>query len=103
MCPEQELERLECREELKEQKQGLEEHFENIPDLTTSKQQDAHLEKNNILCRNEGLSLIRSLYKTVYVFFYQIRQWCLDKVMGKSPNPFHVFITGGAGTGKSFN
>lgn len=45
LCPEQELERLECREELKEQKQGLEDHVDKIPDLTLAKQQDAHLEK----------------------------------------------------------
>ncbi|CAG2235584.1 unnamed protein product [Mytilus edulis] len=33
--------------------------------------------------------------------FYQIRQWCLDKVNGKNPDPFKIFINGGAGTGKS--
>ena len=33
--------------------------------------------------------------------FYKIRQWCLDKVNGKNPEPFHMFITGGAGTDKS--
>ena len=33
--------------------------------------------------------------------FYQIRQWCLAKVMGEKPDPLHVFITGGTGTGKS--
>ena len=33
--------------------------------------------------------------------FYQIRQWCLGRVNGAKPDPIHVFITGGAGTGKS--
>lgn len=36
-----------------------------------------------------------------YLFFYQIRQWCLDNIMEKNPDPLHLFITGGAGTGKS--
>ncbi|CAG2195294.1 unnamed protein product [Mytilus edulis] len=33
--------------------------------------------------------------------FYRIRQWCIDKVNDKNPEPFRVFINGGAGTGKS--
>ena len=39
-------------------------------------------------------------YSCVCVF-YQVRQWCLEKMSGKNPDPLHVFITGGAGTGKS--
>nr|XP_039258431.1 ATP-dependent DNA helicase pif1-like [Styela clava] len=33
--------------------------------------------------------------------FYAIRQWCVKKANGKNPDPFHLFISGGAGTGKS--
>ena len=33
--------------------------------------------------------------------FKQIRQWCLDSVNRAKPDPLHVFITGGAGAGKS--
>lgn len=33
--------------------------------------------------------------------FDKVRQWCLGKVQGQRPAPFHVFVTGGAGTGKS--
>ena len=28
-------------------------------------------------------------------------KWCLEKINGKNPDHLHVFITGGAGTGKS--
>ncbi len=102
LCPEQELERLLCAEEMKDKKQQVEEQDENIPDLTTSNEKVAHLEKkNNIMCRSDGLALIRSLNDTQLSIFYQIRQWCLNKIMGKNPNPLHIFITGGAGTGKS--
>ena len=45
--------------------------------------------------------MIRSLNDKQQQVFYKIRQWCLDKVNGKQSQPFHVFITGGAGTGKS--
>ncbi len=33
--------------------------------------------------------------------FNTIRQWCIQKVTGQNPKPFHVFLSGGAGTGKS--
>ena len=33
--------------------------------------------------------------------FTELRKWCLDKVAGKSVDPFNLFLTGGAGTGKS--
>ncbi|XP_077378697.1 uncharacterized protein LOC144019426 isoform X12 [Festucalex cinctus] len=102
LFPEQELERLECEEERKNKDQTVDEHVENIPDLAVSNQKIAHLEKrNNILSRSDGLALIRSLNETQLSVFYQIRQWCLEKVAGKNPDPLHVFITGGAGTGKS--
>nr|XP_057929526.1 uncharacterized protein LOC131129730 [Doryrhamphus excisus] len=53
------------------------------------------------MSRNDGLALIRSLNNTQMDIFYKIRQWCLDKVGGRKPEPLHLFITGGAGTGKS--
>ncbi|XP_042269742.1 uncharacterized protein LOC121898666 isoform X1 [Thunnus maccoyii] len=102
LCPEKELERLQCDQEQKDKQQIVEEHEENIPDLAVTSQHVAHLEKRkNIMCRSEGLALIRSLNETQLAVFYQIRQWCLEKVLGKNPDPFHIFITGGAGTGKS--
>ena len=102
LCPEQEVERLECREEGKvDEGQLLSEPAEHIPDLAVTEQQVAHIERTNNTSRSDGLALIRSLNETQLSIFYQIRQWCLDKVAGKKPDPFHVFITGGAGTGKS--
>ncbi|XP_077364609.1 uncharacterized protein LOC144009028 isoform X1 [Festucalex cinctus] len=101
LFPEQELERLQCEEERKNKDQIVEE-VENIPDLAVGNQKIAHLEKrNNIMSRSDGLALIRSLNKTQLSVFYQIRQWCLQKLAGKNPDPLHVFITGGAGTGKT--
>ena len=102
LCPEQELERLECIEERRETEQIVEEHVDGIPDLAVNSKDVAHLEKrNNVLNREDGLALVRSLNETQMCIFYQIRQWCLDRVNGAKPDPIHVFITGGAGTGKS--
>ncbi|XP_061601162.1 uncharacterized protein LOC133463585 [Cololabis saira] len=103
LCPEQEVERLECVQEQKElEVEEEDDDGVNIPDLAVTREQVMCLEKNsNIMCRTDGLALIRSLNKTQQSVFYQVRQWCLDSVRGKKPDPFHVFVTGGAGTGKS--
>ncbi|XP_053179094.1 uncharacterized protein LOC128362380 [Scomber japonicus] len=109
LCPEQEVERLECVQEEEERKKGQvldgdddDVDHENVPDLAVCREQVVNIEKrNNIMCRTDGLALIRSLNETQRCVFYQVRQWCLDRVRGKKPHPFHVFVTGGAGTGKS--
>ncbi|XP_038139885.1 uncharacterized protein LOC119782800 [Cyprinodon tularosa] len=99
LCPELEVERLECAEEHKKMRESLDDEEEHIPDL--SSKDVATLEKKNTLSRIEGLTLIRSLNERQFSIFYEIRQWCLDKVNGKNPKSMHMFITGGAGTGKS--
>ncbi|XP_044191554.1 uncharacterized protein LOC122969696 [Thunnus albacares] len=108
LCPEQEVERLECVDEMRQQQRGekkdeqLLEAMENVPDLAADNRQLAHLERpRKIMPRHEGLALVRSLNETQMAIFYKVRQWCLQKVMGKNPEPMHVFVTGGAGTGKS--
>ncbi|XP_034553964.1 uncharacterized protein LOC117823040 isoform X1 [Notolabrus celidotus] len=102
LCPEQELERLQSLQEQSETEQVVEEHVESIPDLAVSSKEICHVEKrSNVLSRSDGLALVRSLNETQLSVFYQIRQWCLDRINGKKPGPLHVFVTGGAGTGKS--
>ncbi|XP_073688497.1 uncharacterized protein [Garra rufa] len=103
LCPEQQLDRMECKLIRQETSQQSDEHESSIPDLATD---DAPMsmsieKKDNCLNRTDGLSLIRSLNKTQISVFYKIRQWCLSKIRGENPKPFHVFVTGGAGTGKS--
>ncbi|XP_074526296.1 uncharacterized protein LOC141790369 [Halichoeres trimaculatus] len=108
LCPEQEAERIECLEERRQQQaeeiegEQLAEGLENIPDLMGAARQVVRLEKNrNTMSRSEGLCLVRSLNETQLAVFYRVRHWCLQKVMGKNPEPLQVFVTGGAGTGKS--
>nr|XP_061819798.1 uncharacterized protein LOC133608527 isoform X1 [Nerophis lumbriciformis] len=108
LCPEQQVEHMECLDERRQQQQGeirdeqLVELEENVPDLFVGGKQVATIERNtNILPRREGLALVHSLNETQRSIFDRIRKWCLEKVMGKTPEPFHVFVTGGAGTGKS--
>ncbi|XP_049339759.1 uncharacterized protein LOC125804686 [Astyanax mexicanus] len=102
MCPEQEAERLECQEEKTQRPVEAEEHVDKIPDLSVQSRKNNCFERNlNVLCRSDALNLLRSLNSEQKDTFYQVRQWCLEKVRGKQPEPFHMFITGGAGTGKT--
>ncbi|XP_031735608.1 uncharacterized protein LOC116401390 isoform X1 [Anarrhichthys ocellatus] len=92
LCPEQELEHLECNQLGRDEEQVLDEQIENIPDLGVSREQVAHLEKrNNIMCRSDGLALLRSLNEPQMCIFYEIRNWCLQKVMGGGSQTHYVF------------
>ena len=101
LCPETEAERLEYPKEDVDI-----EDFEadrDIPDLKSTKtKNDQSVElRSSKISRHEGHSLIRTLNEKQKIVFYNIRQWCLNKVNGGKSEPFHIFVTGGAGTGKS--
>ncbi|VDI36706.1 Hypothetical predicted protein [Mytilus galloprovincialis] len=102
IAPEAEVERLEGQ---------LEKHQLNEEDSTEIPELDITCRKNN---HGQGIEirqipipgpqikiLMQQLNKEQNNVFYGIRQWCLDTVNGKNPEPFRVFINGGAGTGKS--
>ncbi|XP_077967731.1 uncharacterized protein LOC144421967 [Styela clava] len=77
-----------------------EQECDDIPDLhqTTS---EITFVKNVFISKEEALPILRSLNEMQTEVFYAIRQWCVKKANGKNPDPFHLFISGGAGTGKS--
>ncbi|KAK7929411.1 hypothetical protein WMY93_005806 [Mugilogobius chulae] len=102
LCPEQEAERLEAAIELEQSKEDDEGPLLSIPDLGIAGKDICHLEKQlNVMTRAEGLDLIRSLNEQQLSIFHQIQRWCIDKASGNNPDPINVFVTGGAGTGKS--
>ncbi|XP_030832522.1 uncharacterized protein LOC115920595 [Strongylocentrotus purpuratus] len=101
LCPEKEVERLEHPKEnvdVEDCDGDL-----DIPDLKNEpKKDDYSIELRSVkISKQDGHSLMRSLNEKQQSVFYKIRQWCLDRVNGKSVEPFHMFLTGGAGTGKS--
>ena len=75
----------------------------DIPDLTENNtNRNATFEKRNLLYFEDEIKhLLKQLNSEQKRVFYIIRQWCLDKINGKKPEPFHIHLTGGAGTGKS--
>lgn len=72
-----------------------------IPDLQPDKTPVSIEFPKPKINHSEAQAIMRSLNDLQSQVFYKIRQWCLDKINGKNPAPFHVFISGGAGTGKS--
>ncbi|XP_069109228.1 ATP-dependent DNA helicase PIF1-like [Argopecten irradians] len=54
-----------------------------------------------VISKQEGLALLRSMNEKQSEVFYKIRKWSLDKIHGQNPDAFQLFVTGGAGTGKS--
>ncbi|XP_053178284.1 uncharacterized protein LOC128361756 [Scomber japonicus] len=101
LCPEAELGRLESLEEMSVKKDLFPTERDVIPDLQPDKTPVSIEFPKPKIHHSEAQAIMRSLNDLQSQVFYKIRQWCLDKINGKNPAPFHVFISGGAGTGKS--
>lgn len=102
LCPETELIRKQCLEE-RNTLHLLDDPVDDIPEMETkinSADVMYRVQQNN-QCREEALQIIKNLNETQRNIFYYVRDWCLEKSAGQCPDPFHIFITGGAGTGKS--
>ncbi|CAG2192522.1 unnamed protein product [Mytilus edulis] len=104
LCPETEKERHECNEVGENTTtQEVDSPELGIPDLNqTDKPTDENvMVQKTCFSRSEVIPLLRTLNEKQKRIFFKIREWCNFKVNGKNPPPFHVFVTGGAGTGKS--
>lgn len=102
ICPETERQRDECIELMKDKLLPDEDDTEElIPDLTGNPQTVCTIETNHTtMPRDDALHLLRSLNEEQSAVFYKVRKWCLQKILGQNPEPFRLFLTGGAGTGK---
>ena len=100
LSPQTEAERLETPRSIVDI-DDVENEF-NVPDLAPGKTEAVQIDcQSSNISRQEINNMIRSLNDKQQHVFYKMRQWCLDKVNGKQPESFDIFITGGAGTGKS--
>ncbi|XP_078582369.1 uncharacterized protein LOC144865469 isoform X1 [Branchiostoma floridae x Branchiostoma japonicum] len=105
--PEVEQERLDCLDKRGENEvDGVTEGTEDdIPDLATtdkSKERSFTLEACQTKIQYKtAVPMMQSLNPMQQGVFYFVRNWCMETAQGKRPDPFHIFVTGGAGTGKS--
>lgn len=103
LYPQGETERRQCLDE-GSTSTVLEEEISDasIPDLNI---QEHKLSSTYLLTtslnRNTVLPFLRSLNSKQKQVLYKVRDWCLRKANGETAEPFHVFVTGGGGTGKS--
>ncbi|XP_062601396.1 uncharacterized protein LOC134263100 [Saccostrea cucullata] len=102
LCPETEVIRDECTVDKNKVDGLLENVAEEIPDMQNETNSDVlyHIQQNNH-SREEILPVLQNLNERQKNIFYHVRNWCLEKIAGEKLDPLHVFITGGAGTGKS--
>ncbi|XP_062621669.1 uncharacterized protein LOC134283235, partial [Saccostrea cucullata] len=100
LCPETELMRQECSA-IRNECQDLID-TEELPDLQTENSSDVlYKVQQNAQSREESMQILQSLNETQMRVFYLVREWCLQKIFGEKSDALHIFITGGAGTGKS--
>ena len=103
LAPQSEVERSEI--EMDKIPQDIPEEVEEIPELSiphASKSGPYSIDyKNPLISQKKLKDDLRSMNAKQSQIFYKIRNWCRQVFWGKSPDPFHLFVTGGAGTGKS--
>ncbi|XP_062614203.1 uncharacterized protein LOC134275940 [Saccostrea cucullata] len=100
LCPETELMREECSYE---RNKSLDLNVtEDLPDMQTEMNCDVLFKvEQNTQSKEETLQILQNLNETQTKVFYLVREWCLEKHFGEKTDALHIFITGGAGTGKS--
>lgn len=101
LCPETELNRDTCKR--KTDKRIVDnENNQNIPDLSASDiPYDVPYTVTKSNTKAEIKPMLRNLNEKQRDTMYYVRNWCLETLDHSKPKPFHIFVTGGAGTGKS--
>lgn len=101
LCPESELSRRECMSKRKKTDLKENDSGELIPDIQCefSTGNLSYVVEQNNSTKQQILPILQSLNETQKEIFYHVREWCLKKIA--EIDPLHIFVTGGAGTGKS--
>ena len=111
LAPQAEQQRLDDLEDKPSLDNESDDDFDDIeiPELqpNTSKKSDDNSYRSpvetirSIPSDDHVASMIRALNDKQLQLFKYVHQWCMKKVNGENPEPFRIFLTGGAGTGKS--
>jgi DNA replication protein DnaC/exonuclease III len=103
----QRAEQLQEQEYLKQLQESCEEIDEDIPDLVQPLQGCSTSNNSTVpdVQSRQTAKLhherLRTLNSQQSQLFYFIREWALKKEHNEDVDPFYIFLTGGAGTGKS--
>ena len=101
-APEVELDRLECVAE-RGPTETEDEENDDIPDYQVHNDGRGSMPTVEApqLSPDFMTKMYQSLNEMQASIFYSVRQWCFQRVWGHNPEPFHYFMSGGAGCGKS--
>ncbi|XP_078340715.1 uncharacterized protein LOC111117892 [Crassostrea virginica] len=103
LCPESELNRREClKEKLETHQSQTAEPGETANEIECEFSSDMiyHVKEPKNTTQ-EMLPLLRSLNEKQKQIFFAVHDWCVRKSSGENVEPMYMFVTGGAGTGKS--
>ncbi|XP_056004163.1 uncharacterized protein LOC130049939 [Ostrea edulis] len=103
ICPETEVLRREGLAHRKDNTVPQEGSMNIIPDIESGTHNADvlyHVEQN-MNSREAMIPILQNLNETQREIFYMVRDWCLGKIVGEKYKPLYLFVTGGAGTGKS--
>nr|XP_022300726.1 uncharacterized protein LOC111108932 [Crassostrea virginica] len=102
LCPESELNRRECLSEKLEIQNTETTEPESSFEIDQQFSSDViyHVKETKNTSQ-EMLPLLRSLNEKQKQIFFAVHDWCIKKSLGENVEPMHIFVTGGAGTGKS--
>ncbi|XP_052681371.1 uncharacterized protein LOC128162243 [Crassostrea angulata] len=103
ICPETEVLRREGIALRNVNKVPQEDSVDVIPDIEndTHNADVMYHVQQNMNSREDMIHILQNLNETQREIFYMVREWCLAKITGEKCEPLHLFVTGGAGTGKS--
>lgn len=102
LCPETEVSRDECLME-RSTLQNSDEHTTVIPDIENEScgADILYQVQQSCVSNEEMIHIVQTLNETQQKVFYFVRDWCVKKIVNEKPLAFHIFLTGGAGKGKS--
>lgn len=104
LCPETEVSRNECIME-RSSNQTTDDIADTIPSIEngSTKADILYQVQQSTVSNEDVLRIMHGLNETQQKVFYYVRDWCSRKIVSEIPKPktFNIFITGGAGTGKS--
>ncbi|XP_076838347.1 uncharacterized protein LOC143483367 [Brachyhypopomus gauderio] len=104
IAPETELIRLECISERDEINPEELNEVDDVPEYSkspTKKCSTSAMFEGPVVDPVVLRQMYQNLNQSQASIFYTVRNWCVRRVWGQNPEQFFLFVTGGAGTGKS--
>ncbi|RVE55402.1 hypothetical protein OJAV_G00236690 [Oryzias javanicus] len=99
LAPESEVVRLQCDDDIPDD----DHEQEDVPDYSggDGAADVRAVRETPVIDPAEVRQMYQNMNQKQACVFYSIRDWCVSRVSGLNPEPFFMYVNGGAGTGKS--